>query len=232
MPWNRYTDLLPRPLGNLGAQLVSDRRINRSIFLLFFLILSWSGLHFPWKSRPLRLPQNREILAILVRLRIAFTTTSISYRDLRQENDVSSARDACIERQPSHLVPHDLHDEDSAMRRRRRMNTVDGIGRYINRTMKSKRKIATPGSLSMVFGRETILSPSSRSRFAVLRLPLPPKMTRHSSFNLVIGVFHRFHFIRTVLVRRPHQLEGCLEVPRIVPPRVRIPEKSDCFIIR
>ena len=36
MPRNRHTDLLPRPLGNLGAQLVSDRRINRSIFLLFF----------------------------------------------------------------------------------------------------------------------------------------------------------------------------------------------------
>ena len=26
-------------------------------------------------------------------------------------------------------------------------------------------------------------------------------------FQLVIGVFHRFHFIQTVLVRRPHQLE-------------------------
>ena len=36
-------------------------------------------------------------------------------------------------------------------------------------------------SLSMVLGRVTTFSPSSRSRLAVLWVPLPPRMTRQSS---------------------------------------------------
>ena len=39
-------------------------------------------------------------------------------------------------------------------------------------------------SLSMVLGRVTMFRPCSRSRFAVLWVPLPPRITRQSSCSL------------------------------------------------
>ena len=81
-------------------------------------------------------------------------------------------------------------------------------------------------SLSMVLGSVTTFTPCSLSRFAVLCVPLPPRMTRQSkSARLhVVSIFSSFvsSFSSAVCI----VLKDWRDVPRIVPPSVRISEKS------
>ena len=87
-------------------------------------------------------------------------------------------------------------------------------------------------SLSMVLGRVTTLTPSARRRFAVLWVPLPPRITRQSSFRFFIVFFMASTLSTPSSPMTRISLKGQREVPSIVPPRVRIPEKSSGFIRR
>ena len=85
-------------------------------------------------------------------------------------------------------------------------------------------------SLSMVLGRVTTLTPCSDSRFAVLCVPLPPRITRQSNraFLQVSSIFcslvSSFSSAFCII------LNGWREVPRMVPPRVRMSENASGFI--
>ena len=81
-------------------------------------------------------------------------------------------------------------------------------------------------SLSMVFGSVTTGMPCSESRFAVLCVPLPPRMTRQSkrARRQVSSIFSSF--VASFSSACCMVLNGWRDVPRIVPPRVRISEKS------
>ena len=84
-------------------------------------------------------------------------------------------------------------------------------------------------SLSIVFGRVRTFSPFSLKRLAVLCEPLPPRTTRQSRYN-----FLYVSIILSILSEpsssgTPIYLKGILELPRIVPPMFKIPEKSSFF---
>ena len=81
-------------------------------------------------------------------------------------------------------------------------------------------------SLSIVFGRPITFNPSSRSRLAVFCVPFPPRMTRQSRLSLWYVCFIAATLSKPSLSGTRISLNGCLEVPRIVPPRVKMPEKS------
>ena len=78
----------------------------------------------------------------------------------------------------------------------------------------------------MVFGRVMIFRPSSLRRLAVLCVPFPPRITRQFKFSLWYVCFIASTLSSPSLSGTRISLNGCLEVPRIVPPTVRIPEKS------
>ena len=107
MPRNRHR--ISCPVRSIDVRPARKRPTDKPVhFSSFLLILSWSGLHFPWKSRPLRPPDIRGNSGHFSTAADRIYHHINIIRDLRQENDVSSARDACIERQPSHFVAHDL----------------------------------------------------------------------------------------------------------------------------
>ncbi len=81
-------------------------------------------------------------------------------------------------------------------------------------------------SLSMVLGSVITFRPSSRSILAVLWVPFPPRITRQSRLSLWYVCFIASTLSSPFSSGTRISLNGCLEVPRIVPPRVRIPEKS------
>ena len=82
-------------------------------------------------------------------------------------------------------------------------------------------------SLSMVLGRVTTLTPCWLRRLAVLWVPLPPRITRQSNlaFFTVASIFSSLVSSLSSLAL-VISLKGWREVPRMVPPRVRISEKS------
>ena len=60
--------------------------------------------------------------------------------------------------------------------------------------------------------------------------PIAAKDHKAVKLQIAISCLHRLNLVKAILTRHPHQLKGCLDEPRIVPPFVRIPEKSFGFI--
>ena len=78
---------------------------------------------------------------------------------------------------------------------------------------------------------QRFLGTSSRSRLAVFCVPLPPKITRQSSPSLRYVDFMASTLSRPFSSGTRICLNGWREDPRIVPPLVRIPEKSEAVRI-
>ena len=79
--------------------------------------------------------------------------------------------------------------------------------------------------------RETTLRPSSRRRFAVFCVPLPPRMTRQSSFIFFVVILHVLDFIDAVFIDDAHELERLAGgTQNGTAERVKMPEKSSGFI--
>ena len=87
-------------------------------------------------------------------------------------------------------------------------------------------------SLSMVLGSVTTLTPCWLRRLAVLWVPLPPRITRQSNRSAST--------VRSILASLVSSLsspafcislKGWREVPRMVPPLVRMSEKSSGLIL-
>src|SRR5207253_2469823 len=72
---------------------------------------------------------NRNALAITLSLSHKIADILNGERNFRNENYVSTPRDAGLERNPARVTAHDLDHHDAVVRLCRGMDFVDGIGR-------------------------------------------------------------------------------------------------------
>ena len=65
--------------------------------------------------------------------------------DLGDQDDVRTACDAGVQRDPANLVAHDLDDKHAAVARRSGVDVVDALGGDVDGARKAKRQLGTPG---------------------------------------------------------------------------------------
>src|SRR5213595_1846283 len=86
---------------------------------------------------------NREALPITLSLSHKFADILNGERNFRNENYVSTPRDAGLERNPARVTAHDLDHHDAVMRFSRSVDFVDGISRGGQRRVKSERHLGS-----------------------------------------------------------------------------------------
>ena len=79
-----------------------------------------------------------------------------SRKGSRYENDVGSACDAGVERDPAGVAPHDLYDDHAMVSLRRGVQSIDRVGCEAHGRIESERVVVSAMSLSIVFGTQTM----------------------------------------------------------------------------
>ena len=64
--------------------------------------------------------------------------------NLRNQDNIRAAGNSRMEREPAHLMSHDLYDKYPAMGRGGCMDTVDGVRRNVYRALEAKGHIRSP----------------------------------------------------------------------------------------
>ena len=95
----------------------------------------------PYRPRTLRRDHDAETraqpLARQDQLRQGFETV----RDFGDHDDVGAAGDAGVQRNPSRVTAHDLHDHDSMVGFRAGVQPVDGVGREADSAVEPERAV-------------------------------------------------------------------------------------------
>ena len=106
------------------------------------------------------------------------------------------------------------------------MDAVDGVGGDIHRALEAEGHIGSPQIVVNGLGKADHVEALLAEQIGGLLAAVSPSTTGTPA-ELLVGVLHGpppypGPFSSWTRI----SLKGCLEVPRIVPPRVRIPEKS------
>ena len=142
MARNRYAHILSGLLLNPVRNFIRYGRI-RIIFHLF-LIFFLGKFRVFFRNRAFRHRHDCELGTARHTAVNRFNDFVDIVWNFRNQNDVRAACHTGIQRQPADFMPHDFHDENTSVRCRRRMNTVDAVRRNINRTLESESHIRSP----------------------------------------------------------------------------------------
>ena len=170
MAGDGHADLLPGQLLQLRREPVGHRRVRHGLARRLEFLFAHGRLLAA--DRALRDRDDREALAVLRTLFDGLRNLFRGIRDLRDDDDVRARSDARVQRQPAGLVAHDLDDEHARVGKSGRMDGVDDLRGDVHRRLEAEGQLRPP---------QVVVDGLGRSRFAVLCVPLPPRMTRQSN---------------------------------------------------
>ena len=205
MPRHGHAHFLAGERLDFRADLIGNRGIApRRKLGLSLLLAEGRGL---LRDCTLRDHDNRETAARFLSLLKRLDDGVNVVGNFRNQDDIRAARDARVEREPTHLVSHDLDNKDSAVRCRRGVNAVNRIGRNLNGTLKTEGLIRAVEIV--VYGLRQRDNVESLLAQQVCRL-LASVSAEHAEAvkpQLPVGRLHEFHLIVSVFIRHGHLLE-------------------------
>ena len=151
MARNGDADLLPGALGNLVGQAVGDRRLLHLGAGSFKFLLGELGLLLG--DGALRHRQDGEGLALHLALFQHLADLVHIVGQLRNQDDVRTARDAGIQSQPADLVAHHLDNKDASVGGGGSVDAVDDVGGDVDRALEAKGHVGAPQVVVDRFGQ-------------------------------------------------------------------------------
>ena len=150
-------------------------------------------------------------------------------RNLRNQNHVRAAGHAGIERDPPGIAAHHFDDHHAVVRLRRAVKPIDGIGRKIDGRVEPEQLTVPTMSLSMVFGTPTIGMPclTKLMRDAERAVSADDDERVETELVEILDDARRVVDFAVAAVSTGYA-NGLprLVVPRMVPPRRRMPVTS------
>ena len=127
-------------------------------------------------------------------------------------------------------MTHDLDDKDAAVAGRGGVDVVDAAGRDLDGAGEAKGEVGAKGIVIDGFGQGDNVEALFAQAVGGLGGAVAAQHEQAVQAQLLIGLHHGGDFLDAVLLRGVQALERVRLVPRMVPPRVRMPLKSLGFI--
>ena len=128
-------------------------------------------------------------------------------RYLGNEYYVRAARNSRIEGNPADLVSHDFYNENTSVRRRRCVNTVNGAGCNVNRTVKAEGHIRSPQVVVDGLGERYHVKPLLGKQVGGFVRAVATEDNKAVELVLFICVLHCLYLVKSVFVRGTHFFE-------------------------
>ena len=206
MSGNSHADFAARCLCDRVSDLIGDGRIFViGEFLLIFFLGKFGVL---FGDRAFRDNDDREAAAALVSLLDSLDNLVDVVGDLREQDDVRAARDACVERKPSDFVAHDLHNKDAAMGARCRVNVIDALCRDINCALEAEGHVRAPQIVVDGLGKSDYIESFFTEQVGRLVRAVAAAHDQTVKLQFVICLLHCRHFVDSVLIGLADRLEG------------------------
>ena len=87
------------------------------------------------------------------------------------------------------------------------MDTVNGIGGHVHRTLEPKGHIRAPEVIVNGFGKGYHVKSLFAEHVGCLLAAVSAQHYKTAELQLFIGVLHGFHLIQSILIRSAHKLE-------------------------
>ena len=173
------------------------------------------------RRRALGDDDDREAAALGVAAAQAVADLLDVERPLGDEDDVGAAGEAAVGGDPARVAAHDLDDDDAVVRLRRRVQAVDRVRGDLHRGLEAEREVRAREVVVDRLGDADDGTPASDSLPATPSVSSPPIGIRASSPSSSSEACTRSS--------PSSSLNGFVrDVPRIVPPRCRIPRVVSC----
>ena len=179
---------------------------ERIFFHLFLVIFFGQGSIF-LGNRTLSHSDNGKTAALFVPVFDLLDHLIDIIRDLREQDDVRTACHSGIQSQPSHLMPHDFHDEYSAVGSCCGMDAVDGIRSNIYCALETEGHISTPQVIVDGLGQGHDIQSFLAQQVRSLVGAVTTENYKAVQLQLVIVLLHGFHFVQPVGIRILDRLE-------------------------
>ena len=111
-------------------------------------------------------------------------------RDFGNQDDVRAAGHACAQRQPAHLVAHDLHHHDTVMAVGRAMQPVDGFRRHAEGRIEPESDVRQGHVVVNRLGQRDDIQPLLRHAVGVLLRAAAAQAHQHVQVMLLVVLHH------------------------------------------
>ena len=193
-------------LGQSVGDLVGDGRVLGVLLLLAVVLLG--ELRVLAGDRALGHGEDGEAAAAVVALADLGGDLVDVVRDLGDQDDVSAAGHARVERQPADLVAHDLHDEHAAVRGGGGVDAVDGVGGDVHGALEAKGHVRAPEVVVDRLGQGDDVQALLAQQVGRLVGAVAAQDDQAVELQFVIVLLHRRDLVQTVLVRLADSLVG------------------------
>ena len=142
MSGNGYSYFCAQTLGKLIGNLIGDCRIGISLHELFQFFLGHCRTLL--RDSTFCHCKNGKALLLLIPSINGVANAVNAIGNLRNQNNVRSACNSCMKGKLAHLMSHNLHNENTSMRCRCGMNTINTVCCNIYRTLETESHIGCP----------------------------------------------------------------------------------------
>ncbi len=104
-------------------------------------------------------------------------------------------------------MPHNLHDKNPAMRRSRRMDTVNRLRSNVYCTVETKGHLRPPQVIVNGFWKGNNVQPLFPQEVCCFLASVSSQNNQTFQLQLPVGVLHGLYFIQTIFIRHTHQLK-------------------------
>ena len=198
MSGNSHADFASGLFGDRVRDLIGDGRIL--IVGQFLLIFFLGEFRVLLGDRAFRHDDDREAASVSVSLFDRFHNLIDIVRDLRDQDDIRAARDACVKRKPSDLVSHDLHDEDASVGTRCCVDIIDALCRDINRALEAEGHVGSPEVVVDRLGKCDHVETFFAEKVGCLGGSVSAAHYKAIQLQLVIGLLHCLYLVEAVLI--------------------------------
>ena len=199
-------DLQAASLAQLLSDLVGDGGGLAVGQLLLVLLLGQGRVLLG--DGALRHRQDGEAAAAVVALLDLFGQLIHVVGDLGDQDDIRAASNARVQRQPAHLMAHDLHNEDPAMGGGGGVDAVDGLGGHVHRALETEGHIGAPQVVVDGLGEGDDVEPLLAQEVGGLMGAVAAKDDQAVQLELVVGLLHGGNLVHAVGAGDLDGLEG------------------------
>ncbi len=128
--------------------------------------------------------------------------------NLGNQDNVGAAGHTGIQGQPSYLVAHNFHNEDSAVGSRRGVDVVNGIRGNVYSALEAEGHVCSPQVIVNGLGQGDDIQPFLAQQVGGLMSAVAAQNDQAVQLQLVIILLHCLYLVQPVLVRLLNGLEG------------------------
>ena len=205
MSGNGDTDFTSRHLLDLVSDLIGNGRILIvSHFLLVFLL---GELRVFLGNGAFRDRNDGKSAAALVPAFNSLNDLIDIIGDFRDQDYIRAARDTRVQRQPAHLVAHDLNNKYTAVGTGGSVDLVDRGGRDIYSTLETKGHFCSPQIIVDGLGKRDYIEALLAEQIGSLGGTVAAAHDQAVQLQFMIGLFHSLYLVEAVLIRITDGLE-------------------------